>query len=62
MIQDYCSDGRDDDNNSDQQDIPIDCDTCGKEVVEKSDAEGVGGSEGAVFPFQSLPRNIVNIF
>ena len=46
----------------DQQDIPIDCDTCGKEVVEKSDAEGVRGSEGAVFPFQSLPRNIVNIF
>ena len=34
--------------------IPINSDEGGEEVGQKGDAEGVGRSEGAVLPFQSL--------
>ena len=37
-------------------DPPINSNEGGEEVSEKSDAEGVGCSEGAELPFQSLPH------
>ena len=37
-------------------DLPINSNEGGEKVRKKSDAEGVGCSEGAELPFQSLPH------